>query len=436
MYPDSPFAHPTGSFHTPQPIPANDPDKGKLVQVCFHPDWLPYILGSLEQLLLQTTWDAATPDDLRAAQMRANQLIYLFQLARPCNEPIQISGGAEGDENMIRQNPDNPCELQTSIDGTNWCTFADLSKCFPNTGQPGAGSSQPAPGGGCQQYQGFLYGNSRFLLPVVVNSGDTITLDSAIGATEDGLLGAWRCPDGTLFIADVCVDGTTVTSSLDPVPTFPHQAVIVVIDGTAYALPPGPFTVPGGVVNKQAYLQVNVADLSAIFGQMQIQVSVCNNQDVSFTHTFDFTLTTGAWTAQTGPGCSPDLAVWTPGVGWQTNHVICAGPNNYRVVNIERAFSARTLTKVTAYWSRTTGTISNSGDVNELFGGVGGGTAFNQTTNILVDPPAPWEWTGSTSVDLLAMAIYAGFLGGGSTDPGGQATISKIVVQGLGSDPF
>lgn len=74
---DRPFAHPTSSFNEPVSPPDIEPDEGEQVQVCFSYEWLPYVLGALSQLALQTTW-RGTPSEVLLAQGRATNLTGLF----------------------------------------------------------------------------------------------------------------------------------------------------------------------------------------------------------------------------------------------------------------------------------------------------------------------------------------------------------------------
>jgi hypothetical protein len=77
-----PFAHPTSSFNTPVQAPSSDPDEGVLVQATFNAEWLPYVLGALYQLTLQTTWKG-TPEEILEAQYRAIILMHLFGVGEP-----------------------------------------------------------------------------------------------------------------------------------------------------------------------------------------------------------------------------------------------------------------------------------------------------------------------------------------------------------------
>lgn len=79
MFPDGPFQTPRGSFQTPVIPPGMDPDASPTLTVSINCAWLPYIRGALQQLLLQSTWDALTPADLLLTQQRAWSLIAMFE---------------------------------------------------------------------------------------------------------------------------------------------------------------------------------------------------------------------------------------------------------------------------------------------------------------------------------------------------------------------
>jgi len=185
-------------------------------------------------------------------------------------------GGAEDTEMAIRQNPDNPCEIQSSADGTHWCTFIDLSLCFGNPPQPGGGSDQPQPGA-CASYHAQMLGNGFWLLPTGVSSGDTIEVSGASGVTYNGDHLSWYCPDGSTFILGACTS-LTQTDSGNPLPTVFRSKLIAKIGSTFYDVFGGTFTVPSGHTNDPVTFQVNAATLSNNSGSIEFDVEVCNNQ--------------------------------------------------------------------------------------------------------------------------------------------------------------
>jgi hypothetical protein len=120
MWPDSPFAKPISSFETPVPLVTVDPDEEPDYQVCFRKEWVPYVVGALQQLLLQTTWKTDDKDALNLVQARAQLLISIFLNA--CE-----------DEMDVRQSPDDCNILQKTFDGIEWIDFANLKECITDT---------------------------------------------------------------------------------------------------------------------------------------------------------------------------------------------------------------------------------------------------------------------------------------------------------------
>lgn len=87
MFGDSPFARPRSSYERPVPLVLVDPDVDVNYTVCFRSEWLPYVLGALQQLLQQVTWDTDDPDALNLVQARAELLIALFMEGCPTVMP-------------------------------------------------------------------------------------------------------------------------------------------------------------------------------------------------------------------------------------------------------------------------------------------------------------------------------------------------------------
>src|SRR5919108_180686 len=77
MWPDQLYASSRGSFFKPVKPPSADPDVAPLLTVSVACEWLPYIRGSLYQLLLQATWDTDQAG-LELVQSRVFNLIDLF----------------------------------------------------------------------------------------------------------------------------------------------------------------------------------------------------------------------------------------------------------------------------------------------------------------------------------------------------------------------
>lgn len=411
------------------PLPIALPGDSPLIQVCFNQAWLPYILGCLTQLTLNTTWQAATQDDLNNILAQSNNLILIFQKAfETCTISNFGSSGAE-DGFMLRQNPDNPCELQTSVDGVTWCTWADLSKCQPQVTQPGAGSPQPTPGGGCQTYHVVLPANGTWLLPAPINTGDTILVERAVGAWNDGTFG-WSCPDGSNYFAGACTGGGGTLSG-DPAPALPHMQLIAHLKSGAYfGVLAGLVTIPSGSVFDQLEFQANDALLGDNQGSIEFDVTICNNQAASWTRTLDFrTSDHGFRAAHRASDPATPLAAYVPGVGWQST----AGASSQGFFDELRIWKTGlpSSTYVSAQGIYTSPVV-----VDEFAAGPGSDLAFtikiNLTplasgTNIVALGSASPPYTDtSLRIDLVDST--------GST--GHTFTLQQITLTGTGTPPF
>jgi hypothetical protein len=108
MFGYNPFAVPISSFQRPVPLVLVDPDDEPNYSVCFRSEWLPYILGALEQLLLQTTWRTDDIDALKQQQDRSRLLIEQFMLGCPTEMPTVGCVAFPMSASFISYYPQNP----------------------------------------------------------------------------------------------------------------------------------------------------------------------------------------------------------------------------------------------------------------------------------------------------------------------------------------
>lgn len=436
-----------GSFQQPVPIPAALPGVSPFVTVCFNADWLPYILGCLFQLTLPTTWQATTDSELNQALGEANNLILIFQQALAgCQTQNPGFAGAEGgDDFMLRQNPDNPCELQSSVDGITWCTWADISKCVSNK-QPAQGTPPTPPGGACTSYQGEVSIGDRWLLPNNVSTGDVVKVSKANGIWSSPLdLFIPRCPDGNLWFEIACVDGTGHTEPGDPAPTINHDSLIG-WDGTNYydfgQASDGievSVTIAAGISKAPFYIMCNTPDTSGS-GNVVFDAQYCNNAVGTFRHVFDFTAGPQGFSAFAPSGTSGPAGHWVAGVGWQSDTQEDAGPvSEFRRVTIHRTgIMPFALSSVELTWVLVKGTdISGGADQGALVEALPSATVeINQTLGALINGTN--DQVGSVpaaATTALEIFLTAGVAAAG-TDPGGQITLYQLIVSGSGPDPF
>jgi len=108
MFGDSPFARPQSSYERPAPLVLVDPDTDADYTVRFRAEWLPYIIGALSQLLLQTTWSTDDPDALNLVQARAQLLIDMFIVGSPTEIPATGCVTHAMSASFISYYPQNP----------------------------------------------------------------------------------------------------------------------------------------------------------------------------------------------------------------------------------------------------------------------------------------------------------------------------------------
>lgn len=442
MFPFSPWASPTGSFQIPVTPPAPAGGSCSTLSVQFPTEWLPFIVGALQQLTLQSTWKG-TKADIQAAQAEAANIIASIQAAVCVTEP-QPSGGicCGGDDFMascgcFRQQGD---ELQMYCCGE-WTTIFKVG-----TGTPSAGQPQPEPNGGTQSVCLDLIANMSVPLGINVSTGDTLLLSNLAGTWRDitSLLGIVNCPDGYIYLEGACF-ADVPSGSPDPVPTALHMGIIAYIDGTAYDVTgvgpvqkdPVLFTVPGGISNKPVFFQANIANLANAAGNVSFCVDVTNHQAGTWSKTFDFTANPGGWVAEPASG-SGIAGAWTPGVGWEPTDVFDTGGNLHRDLQIHIDVTAFNPTNVSYIYDLTLGSFAlgssavsvidtQNGGIHNIYS-LNAASAVNGT-NLGAGGGA--SATAQTRVQLILQVADPGNSGPGS----GSGVIKSCTITGTGPEP-
>jgi len=291
MFPISDFPRSVGSFPQPVAIPATEPEDGEQVCVQFGRNWLPYVLGALQQLLLQTTWIYTTEDEVKAVQQSVFDLIAIFGNAIDTGDCLV---------NPTFQQPDD-CTLQVSFDGgTTWSTIFNAQPCAigaadnqiaegiaagiigPTPVQPGP--TTPPVVASCYNFHVVLSANGSWKIPFSVNDAWTITVSNAKGGSWDpDFSPLWTCPEGTEYILGAC-GAPMVTVSTDPLNTLSHMRLIMQIGSTFYDAYNQSQTVPNGTGAVDAYFQVNDANLSDNQGTYEFDIQVCNESIINLTY--------------------------------------------------------------------------------------------------------------------------------------------------------
>jgi len=325
------------------PIPARPAPVGVRCINVYIPDddeHMAIFFGAVSLLAKWNSWQRDPEKNGIRAANAWREALYGHPTFETCddNGGGGFAGAGGGDDDpMIRQNPDNPCELQNSVDGVTWCTWADLSLCVP-TGQPSGSQKQPVPGGDAVCYSGVLHANGRFLVPTTASTGDTIQLSKVDGAgTDAGII--WYCSDGEIYFGGACIGGGTFDGG-DPIPTAHHMVVIAKIGSVYLDLTGGdPVTVPSGLLNEQITLQVNDADLTDNDGQYNVSVCVKNNLPADWSSTLNFQVQSYASIIT-----SLDYGTWVLGSGYEGTPT--GDPNSLHVVQIEINLDSCRITSV------------------------------------------------------------------------------------------
>jgi hypothetical protein len=381
------------------------------------PAYISAFLGVFYDLTLWISWQRDTAHTgVQAAQVMKTIFNDLFTGKLICPPNMGGSGGADT-ELMIRQSPDNPCLLQSSIDGINWCTFADLSKCLPPPPQPGGGAPQPTPGGqAC--YHATMNANSSFLVPTPVRAGDIIQIQNASGAVSNSHDVNWHGADGSQFFAGVFV-GFPETDGSNPVPAAPTSSLIINLGGTWYALGTGSITVPGGVTNLQPVIQVNDNAIGALGGTFVFDVCVTNNAVPTWTHRVDLALDPFGF-APGRPDAGDVRGAWVPGTGWQGTDDV----DGAKLLTIQKTVTPAFANLTGVDWEINTSSWTSH---------VNGEYALNGSLATL---PTLGEGVviASTGFTGTLNSMYFGLGAGGQ--PATQFTLQAIIFHGTGTNPF
>lgn len=440
FWPYSPFAQPTTSFQRPVPLIFVDPCDNPDIRLEFRHEWLPYILGALKQLLLQTTWKTDNAEDFYHVQGLVANLFTCFMAQEPntpCPEPIlempyemSICEQLRFNENGILQAL--CCGEWTDIAGQEGAAGQGRQP------QPGGGAPQPQPGGGCQTYHATFDADGQFLLPVLVSAGDTLEFSNATGAGWDGAtLNTWTCPNGQSFFGGACV-GIPGPSFRDLTSIVGHMALVAIIDGTYYKAYEGTITVPGGVSNAQVVIQVNDDHTYKRAGNYTVDVEVCNNALASWCHYIDFRLTDGGFAPITLD--SYVQGHYVPGQGFVYSDVLNSTSTAFRRVLIARhGIAAMNISRIEMLYTLAIGTAINptdfQGGIYTQPGNVAWGDKFfsaplSNGTNVAYSILR--AETGVTGIDLDLVSASNASLG----SLNGNAVITGVRVYGTGSNPF
>lgn len=317
--------------------------------------------------------------------------------------------------------------IRVDCDCRVWITCCDgtekelaLVEMLNKSGQPGTGQPQPAPGGGQQCYQFAMAANQQVYLPTGLSTGDVVTIQNAQGAGSNSHDSIWHLLNGDQFFLGQDV-GFPVVNGANPVPAAPTGSLIIILNGTAYAIGTGSFTVPSGYANAEAVFQVNDNTLAGLAGDFSFQACVTNNSVAQFTHHFDFRLSPYGFVYEVVANSD---ATWTPGIGFTvTNTTGLLGAGSLGIsLQPPAALSNVTL--------RMLGT-SNNGVGAALYSFNVGSVWGTPIESYSIAPVTPIDFSHAFTNPVPVIAAS-----NTQNSPAGNGVISDMFVSADGVDPF
>jgi hypothetical protein len=419
---DRPFAPSVGSFQVPVSPPDSDPDDGDQVTVCFSAAWLPFVLGSLQQLTLQATWKGDV-DAIQLAQDRAQLLIAMFGgEVGGCFNTVCIKG--------LIYDPDTDSIKQT-LDGG--ATFFDNPGADPRHNAPYQFPPVEADDPRCQaaanmvryysdlidqvvlvvDEAGTAEGLLAIILPFVIELGPFgILIELVLGVAfilfSAGATAISAAFTSTVFDDLLCIlfcnlesDGSCTADDLAEI----KAQVDSIIGGLAAAVLDGMFFLQG---------EVGLSNAGTI-GEAPADCDACN---CGWCFEIDFTSTDGGWSEFTDgvPGAN-----YTPGTGWTqktsggvTGTYIQSPTFDPTVFTmIEMTYDVEIVATSTVMYGQFEGGLAMA-DVCPAAGG----------THVVT-------WLGSVTFDQVGLQV-----GNSNTGGGGTSNISHVRYFGDGVCPF
>ena len=301
-------------------------------------------------------------------------------------------------------------------------------------GQPG--SAPPVAPGGCADYQVRVHAGGAWLLPTLVNTGDVLTPTNLDGASTDvAPIGRWNCPSGLQFVGGTCTGDEAFDPSA-PRPDLPIGIPLLQVGSNYYDLRT-PITIGSSVVNAPAAAILNYNTGGDYAGDVTFALNYCNNTVGTFTHTFDFTRGTEGWSLK--PGYAELLGGWVPGQGWTCQDTAGLVNTFYRrVLAIHITFPSTYITSLIATFTNQQGIDALGSERSQYALFNNAYYQWNRDMAHAVDgvdqiDVAPLPNPGTSEFELGLQT---------DTDPTSEAGftghgwISRVVVTGIGADPF
>lgn len=317
---------------------------------------------------------------------------YNLRIIKDDHDPTKklevVRGDIRPEGPLVQFRTVDNCILQFSQDnGETWDDAFNARPCADiaagdaiqqglDDGTLGGGGQQPGQGfgdpGACYEYTITLAGNNRWVSPVAIKDGDTITVSNVEGAWYDGnITGIWACPDGATYFLGACTGTGYVTSPTDPAPTVYHDRLIGSIPTAAvpffdmYNLT---YTVPDGTGESDFYLQMNDDSLADNQGSINLRIQICKS---GWNSLVDFSIDDYGFLPDQSVVTQSPVPTYVSGQGWKASlqgpgywwnllyldidstHVTHIAMNCTAQVDVEGSASANQVVGIGAYADAT-----------------------------------------------------------------------------------
>lgn len=439
---------PTGSFREAATPPVGGPLDGDLVQLpCINVDWLPLVLGSLDQLRNPSTWiDTLSDSALESVLDRANFLRSL--MAGAVNTPCC----------SVEMRLTSECELQFSVDGgATWTTVTDwdtyLDSCIKAHVPPAvpAPKNPGVPADNACGVSGYL---TQELLQIATQKlADALTAGQAVDKFINEIVTTLVAVFPVLDFIVAPFEGMYSTALPQPLSDLQaaatdtnlfHRiqcAIYLATASTGYVNASNFASVASGIAGvsyAHAWVPVMLGNLfnslglttiQAIQAQGSLSNAYCGDCSSGWCFEIDFTSSDHGWTDTAGLG----FGTYVPGEGWQTTLDSSVTPHTQYLNIISPSFGGAfgNITGIRVYVVSTAYTGSGghprafilyNGGVLQGFEDFPSNGAYPVYTAVAAPPFT------IVPVDQLSLQW--------ETDLGGSAVIAKVQISGTGSNPF
>lgn len=435
----------SGGLPFPDPV---DPGKTVCIKVTI-PDDVQYRGAFWGQMFYLTKWFAWEKD----AAHTAKDVAALWQSCIMQSYENWIDGARCEDCTMeIRQNPQNPCQLQQSLNGIDWETVADFTDCKGETYSPYEPSELPLTNDERMDWAGLLgaaistfAGYAQTTVSNTINYYSSFTPISKVYTVPQTYILAemttdWRntAPAGeraeltsasSTFFRDF---GEAIVCALDPYGNWTNaQREIVATAGELGSESTARFI--------EQFLQMSPTAVMESYRENHVGWTYNRNNmfpvpiECDWEHVIDFTITDGDFYLETYFPGDITQGEWVSGVGWRSTWGISITEVGDERVTIKLDFD---LSRVTSF--------KITYDLDEPFHPSANGSIKSgvvDTPFIMSGGENEVIWTGDAMISSVQAIINGGLWVVDPEPPpyvasGRKCKIISATITGIGANPF